>query len=125
MRISDWSSDVCSSDLQQRRAARAAVERIEDRREIASDLLPLLHRGARLGEFGFLARLRGEHLQFGDAMLEPFAVAFRLAPRRLRRRKLCLGGPPRNRKSGGSGKRVYGRVILAGGRISTKKKKTI
>lgn len=80
---------------QQRRTARAALERFEDRREVAGDLLALLHRRTRLGEFDFLARLWGEPVQFGDAMFEPFAVARRLAHRRLRRREPRLGGAPR------------------------------
>src|SRR3546814_1732230 len=55
----------------------------------------LLHRGARFGEFGLLARLRGQRLQFGEAMFEPFAVACRFGDGGARGGKLFLGGAPR------------------------------
>src|SRR3546814_9778893 len=44
MRISDWSSDVCSSDLRYRTAQREALDRLEARRDLA------VHRVAEVGE---------------------------------------------------------------------------
>ena len=60
---------------QQGGAAGAAVECFHDRGKVARDPFALLHRGARLGEFGFFARLRCQRSQLGDAMFQPFAVA--------------------------------------------------
>src|SRR3546814_13899931 len=42
-----------------------------------------------------LARLRGQRLQFGEAMFEPFAVACRFGDGGARGGKLFLGGAPR------------------------------
>src|SRR3546814_12377925 len=44
MRISDWSSDVCSSDLRYRTAQREALDRLEARRDLA------VHRVDEVGE---------------------------------------------------------------------------
>ena len=79
---------------QQRGATRAPVESFEYGLKVARDLLALLHRGARLGEFGFLARLRGKRGELGHAMFEPFAISLGLAHRRLRRGKLRFGRAP-------------------------------
>src|SRR3546814_9543367 len=39
MRISDWSSDVCSSDLSHYRRRRSALQRPDDRRKIVAALV--------------------------------------------------------------------------------------
>src|SRR3546814_6893640 len=70
MRISDWSSDVCSSDLVLGRFADAHVER---------DLLDLRHfhdvlvtelRGHRLGDFGVIERLGA-----GDVLVAHYSTS--------------------------------------------------
>ena len=81
---------------QQRWAAGAPVKGFEDRRKIAGNPFALLHRGARLGEFGLLARLRGECYEFRNAMFEPFAIALSLAHRRAGCGKPGFGRAPRS-----------------------------
>src|SRR3546814_2947377 len=64
MRISDWSSDVCSSDLRSVRQPRARrglprIDRLARRRRVADQFLPIERRGAdqRIGEIdGRVAR---------------------------------------------------------------------
>src|SRR3546814_7434738 len=48
MRISDWSSDVCSSDLNQRRVARAPPQAVDLRRVIGKFVLARIR--ARRGD---------------------------------------------------------------------------
>src|SRR3546814_16273286 len=95
MRISDWSSDVCSSDLGARFPGRCA------------------RRGAAGGAGGGADRPR--RARFAAAR----SRALSLWPRY--RRNDDSG----DRKSVVSGKSVYVRVDLGGGRIIKKKKKTI
>src|SRR3546814_10584662 len=59
--------------------------------------------------FGFLARLRGERLQFGEAMFEPFAVARRFGNGGAGGDEFFLRGAPRrmcSRHRAGVGARI-------------------
>src|SRR3546814_16478917 len=65
MRISDWSSDVCSSDLEQRSAPRDAEEQHQTAEEIQKDL----------GEFGAALAVGreiviGEIGRFGEKLVD-------------------------------------------------------
>src|SRR3546814_17313679 len=105
---------------QLRRTAIAALERFHDGAEVARDLLALLHRGARFGEFGILPGLRRKRPQFGHAMLEPFAVALGFGDGGAGGREFFLGGPPRRmcrRDGAGVGARITGEQgAMPGGR---------
>src|SRR3546814_16923780 len=90
MRISDWSSDVCSSDLLRRGGQQG--QRNPDEFLQAADVL---HRGGR--QIGPGARAHGALGPAGDALID-----------RLR---------PRHRKSVVTGKSVSVRVALGGRRI--------
>src|SRR3546814_14335815 len=105
MRINDWSSDVCSSDLGQSRTGqwRLAHPRRDDRdlsrrREAGRDVLP------RDADADHPARF-----QLGRA-----PVSGRCPPPSPPRRR----GPVEERKSVVEGKRVLGRGYLGGRRIS-------
>src|SRR3546814_3303648 len=87
MRISDWSSDVCSSDLRFGGLGRGRGLRLYHRRRRVAGA------GGRGGEARGLDRRGGRRLRCG------------------RRR-----GADRDRKSGGEGKRVVGRGVLGGRR---------
>src|SRR3546814_18441435 len=124
MRISDWSSDVCSSDLVAHRIAPVAELPVED----AGEALAVDHvvAGAEvlMQQDGPL-RLR--RVQFAPAqpplqrqeaaaqLVEMAAVACVRRSGRIVRRG--------DRKSGGRGKSVSGRVDCGGRGITTKKKK--
>src|SRR3546814_20241566 len=95
MGISDWSSDVCSSDLhRRRRAERAGRARPQERSTLRDLALGACRRGAALGRAA-LARI-------------------------LDRSRY---GVPADRKSVVSGKSVSVRVDLGGRRIITKNQK--
>src|SRR3546814_15166212 len=93
MRISDWSSDVCSSDLYYREQEPVAPQAAEGRR----------HRGRRDGrEHPGRSGGRGPEPDRGEDA-DVLAVV------------------RQDRKSVGEGKSVSGRVVLGGGRIIKKK----
>src|SRR3546814_16569198 len=98
MRISDWSSDVCSSDLSDARVAGAIDRRHGDG----------VHPDANLDAVGHLRLIAHVHAahRMGTAMVG------------------CRRTRTGDRKSVVSGKGVSVRVDLGGGRIVTKKKKT-
>src|SRR3546814_14757451 len=122
MRISDWSSDVCSSDLGRLEATRdrpsppARALMPDPRRPcaISQQSSPRLRSGGR-------ARLRGvmSMAQFqilcphSEAEWRPITIEFIFAPN------------GEDRKSVGKGKSVSVRVDLGGRRIIKKKKKFI
>src|SRR3546814_2689926 len=102
MRISDWSSDVCSSDLHRRKPRRGRqADAGRDGQGVQRTL------GQAHAAFG------GEGPQSGDDA--------RLDRRKGNRR--CSRAPHGDRKSVGEGKRVSGRVDLWGARINNKKKR--
>src|SRR3546814_3339750 len=88
MRISDWSSDVCSSDLPWHRARRRAFTRQPALGLLPAGLLPvrvLSRLFRRLFLEKLIAAYEAGHLQFfGDhtALREPEAFATCLAPLR-------------------------------------------
>src|SRR3546814_16484028 len=99
MRISDWSSDVCSSDLRQRRRRRPSVQRDQKRDDYRAG--GRQDRGARpAGVHGAQRRQRHGGLRNGR---RPVGEA---------------------RQSVGSGKSVSVRVDLGGWRMIKKKKTT-
>src|SRR3546814_19070250 len=107
MRISDWSSDVCSSDLQRDypegawhhpRRCDAALPPAAPVRWLAELRARTVGEGGRLGDHGQASSQRGRRL-LADAGLRG-----------------------RDRKSVVSGKRVSVRVDLGGGRHIKKKK---
>src|SRR3546814_13625762 len=116
MRISDWSSDVCSSDLlPQDDAVRPHPKRVADkiaRRHLA--------RAFQIGGPGFqphdmaLAELQLGRVLDGD---EALAVVDEGRPH-VEQGRLARAG---DRKSGGEGKSVSVRVDLGGARIFKKK----
>ena len=63
---------------QPRQPAIRSIEQVGDRLQVASDLLAALHGRAAIGEFGFFARFGVKRRQFGDGVLDPFAVAIRV-----------------------------------------------
>src|SRR3546814_17817829 len=115
MRISDWSSDVCSSDLY-RPGSAARLYRRPDRRADGLD-----RRGSRQTRKGDAHRSDPAHARLQGS-------ALRRDPRRCphsRSRAGTEGSPSqtavrksiaRDRKSGGEGTRVSVRVDLGGGR---------
>src|SRR3546814_16121619 len=114
MRISDWSSDVCSSDLRGRRRERAAAGGldIEAASLCAGDRKALADR-----------RL--------DPRRQPGPARHRLGPLCAQKLRTQLqgagngaqGAPQVDRKGVGKGKGVTGRVELGGGGIDKKKTK--
>src|SRR3546814_16321055 len=124
MRISDWSSDVCSSDLVAR--ARGLPKRGGSRS------LAALESARGSGEMGMRARSGlAAALAVGlviGGMATPVGVAAQEPSddRHAGYYYPAHGTPEvydaRDRKSGGEGKRVSGRVGLGGRRITKKKK---
>src|SRR3546814_14521069 len=115
MRISYWSSDVCSSDLDQDRAARVPAER---RQHLAREVLGLVGDDAPARAVGLD---RGEHVL--DAVERPAVqadLAFVGVQERLDQR-LAGSFVELDRKSVVEGKSVSVRVDL-GGRRNLKKK---
>src|SRR3546814_12498747 len=108
MRISDWSSDVCSSDL--------TVVRIGEQRvvltSIEAQILATL--AARPGTV--VAKVDLLRSIWGDADADPHRVE--VAVKRLRMRP-----GPKDRTSAVSGKGGSVRVKLGGGRVSNKNEK--
>src|SRR3546814_18143453 len=114
MRISDWSSDVCSSDLlvrRQRDAARAEDDYVERR--------ALGGRGVFLGDL--VEPARGGHPFDFEADAIGRGRAADIAPHHLSPAR-SVEDDPRDRKSVGEGKSVSVRVDLGGGRLNKKKK---
>src|SRR3546814_18027283 len=112
MRISDWSSDVCSSDLRHSRAERLADE--------IDGLHRVLGGGAGAGEGG-AGQARSSAAIISTAIghgIRPAMVTRRSPPST--RSSGFAGGKDRN--SVVEGKRVSGRVDLVGRIIITKKK---
>src|SRR3546814_18176914 len=102
MRISDWSSDVCSSDL----PGRAEVAQCDTRHlELAVDTAGTTGQLTAVPDAD--PRTVPRHLRQGDGRQEPFFDRNRLVG---------------DRKSVVSGKGVSVRVDLGGSRIITKKK---
>src|SRR3546814_11507404 len=101
MRISDWSSDVCSSDLQRDILLVAAAD--ADRTGIDS-AMPCVDDDDALARLATLRSRRRRH-------------------RRHRRRDPAMRDHGLDRKSVGSGKSVSIRVSLGGRRIIKKQKK--
>src|SRR3546814_17254423 len=119
MRISDWSSDVCSSDL--------SSQRQKDVYAIPREF------GIRCGERGFRAGKRALDIQHFQARYHAAPGKPRLQPRRLAA-SISRSAQPRilvavmgifreDRKSVWEGKSVSVRVNLGGLRINQKKKK--
>src|SRR3546814_15914418 len=105
MRISDWSSDVCSSDLRHRQRGGGVMG--------LAVLIPLSIAMGLVGLVAFCWALK--HDQFED----PDGAAWRvLTPE-------APPGPEADRKSVVEGKRVSVRVDLGGRRIITKKKSIV
>src|SRR3546814_15862096 len=102
MRISDWSSDVCSSDLQQRQDVLLALVRLGEHRGRC------LRQDLRLGEVGRL----GREVRILDAAARIGQV------RGVRRQVVDHRG--QDRKSVVEGKSVSVRVDLGGRRIIKK-----
>src|SRR3546814_18970657 len=100
LRISDWSSDVCSSDLRRQAAASSDDARFQCRQGAAA---VVRHRRGRCG--GVPAEFRFRQYQ---------------RDRRVRRDGAGRIRRP-DRKSVGKGKSVSGRVVLGGVRIIIKK----
>src|SRR3546814_19648005 len=103
MRISDWSSDVCSSDLDGPRPAGAAAVAAEDFCETPISASAFLMRSIDVCE-----RLNST----------------RMVPAALTSASMTPGTLRRDRKSVGEGKRVPVRVDLDGRRIIKKKNNT-
>src|SRR3546814_18312313 len=104
MRISDWSSDVCSSDLPASTLPRAslAVRTQVHHHDAGVGGSQRLRRQAAIGERAWPVRLH-EHVRPAHQVEERLAARL-------------------DRKSGGEGKRVSVRVDIGGGRIIKKKK---
>src|SRR3546814_11987070 len=108
MRISDWSSDVCSSDLRvakhrlDRAQERFAYIRIMLRQNLQADMVlgNALHRGSQSREIVDVACV-SENSGRQRARLRARVAMMRLI----------------DRKSGGSGKGVLGRIDIGGGRF--------
>src|SRR3546814_13393552 len=110
MRISDWSSDVCSSDLAQLIVVTVPLAIVLHLRD------EVLRRTERI------ARQRNIDLHWNKAAVRG-DIAFMLACVTHRSAKQCLSRPFIDRKSVVEGKSVSVRVDL-GGRRYLKKKKT-
>src|SRR3546814_19493233 len=117
MRISDWSSDVCSSDLQESGDAGKEGKGKEGERARDQHIMPKLCDAGQPGdEFGrveqrFVARRHARKLP-DDIRLPRQNPSILLFSTRLE---------PSARKSVGSGKRVSVRYTLGGRRIIKKK----
>src|SRR3546814_17219080 len=114
MRISDWSSDVCSSDLL---ADRCEADDFQLARAEPWDP-PFAHREA-VETTGFAERLSAD--ERGGAA-SPSGGQFRLA-RREGTASRWFASNPQDRKSVGQGKGVSVRVARGGRRLLKKKKK--
>src|SRR3546814_18382032 len=112
MRISDWSSDVCSSDLLRPRPSMAV------RRQAASSLHDALQE----------ASLRAWRYTTGAEVRAPVSLCFRIAQNvaidfaRAQNRAPFTTHQGEDRKGAGEGKSVSVGVDLGGGRHLTKKK---
>src|SRR3546814_18019344 len=119
MRISDWSSDVCSSDLIGYAQIGAAIDAAAKQGELI-DRLHIDRRGAEFAGFttrqnveteAKLLRIEAE----GRGALSPIASELAAA------KDVAVASTPAERagerKSGGEGKRVYGRVEIGGRRV--------
>src|SRR3546814_19863817 len=115
MRISDWSSDVCSSDLGQEDG---------DFRQVTDDLLDV---AADVADFGELRRLdldEGRLRQLGESAGDPgLADAGRADPQDVLRQNLVAAIPREvlDRKSVGTGK--WGAVRVDSGVVRRMTKK--
>src|SRR3546814_15005394 len=109
MRISDWSSDVCSSDLEHR-----ILAAVEAGRDAVAPLLGSNEAGARVKAVAAINH--GLELNGGQE------AAARLILRSSHRTIAIQGFAGADRKSVVSGKSVSGRVDLGGRRIIKKKK---
>src|SRR3546814_11998935 len=103
MRISDWSSDVCSSDLNDH-----------------PELMPILT--AAFEERLAVGDIEIGGIKFARQDFARHAVALDIGEMRLGAAE-PLPGKRADRKSVGEGKRVSGRVDLGGRRILQKKKR--
>src|SRR3546814_8333774 len=115
MRISDWSSDVCSSDLGRVRARRRARRRPPAQHDAPSTRVhPLrwFNRPDGPSTVRSDELLRRVSPPAGDLLLDPseHRRPFVLSARRMvsdtiRRALWCLGAPLRTRRAGGAGER--------------------
>src|SRR3546814_15305597 len=110
MRISDWSSDVCSSDLIGREPVEVAIAD-----EFAGNDVTLAAAAMLFGEHRRLCNVADVDCRRADIECCARLAGGDIAQHAAVRRRL-------DRESVGEGKRVSGRVDL-GGRRSTKKKK--
>src|SRR3546814_11295351 len=110
MRISDWSSDVCSSDLQFDQIHRRLTECFPERRG--------KRRSAHAGHHGEAVYSVGDGRLFEDRLQRPAQPFVRHRGQPGKRRRLAL-----DRKSVVEGKSVSVSVDLGGRRHSKKKKK--
>src|SRR3546814_17030295 len=116
MRISDWSSDVCSSDLQQARHADQLHRELEDRLAAAHAAVE-----ARDGEIESLVTAHATELAaHRETAQTAGALRVELPQHAPRADGLAQPGA---RKSAGEGKRVAARVGLRGRRNIKKKNK--
>src|SRR3546814_16144934 len=112
MRISDWSSDVCSSDLKLR-VAQAELDRMRSDAQFFAEQIAQIEQRANwlraiLPRDRQLAALREQADEIRDAIASAEASISNM----------------QDRKSGVAGKRVSVRVDTGGRRILKKKKKT-
>src|SRR3546814_17013856 len=110
MRISDWSSDVCSSDLPTITETRIVPDLVELPVEVAKLLSDALDEGPDIRPIAFLTLAGGETL----AMHQIVDLAIADVP-------AGVDGQVLDRKSVVSGKSVYVRVDLGGRRFIKKK----
>src|SRR3546814_11951967 len=112
MRISDWSSDVCSSDLGRAHAAPPPPAPPRHRPPRSSPAPPCRRRRRAVGGYGGRRRRSGSCWAWGIGSFPPLPC----------QRGKRGPGPP-DRKSVVEGKSVSVRVDLVGRRIIKKKKK--
>src|SRR3546814_16660164 len=136
MRISDWSSDVCSSDLRGRQSGTQHHFIERDRAEFRSRIAAQI--SVKLAEWGagdaINQNLRRAHAGCAFGTTASCLIAAKSSlPFAVRgsslRKSHCLGvrmpsisRAAGDRKSGGEGKSVSVRLSLGGGRTSQKKK---
>src|SRR3546814_12011676 len=133
MRISDWSSDVCSSDLHDRARGRDRAEQFPQRRAARSmDEGPCADRARRGGHAGAdAADQDGRRAQRGDSAFSFGRVRYRPAARNGTRVAGAGGDGPRQNRFDRDGLRQIGgaagwaggvgRVEVGGGRMFKKK----
>src|SRR3546814_16100950 len=126
MRISDWSSDVCSSDLRHR-CAGSCTQRVGCDAGGAAAVAQIVHidqaTASRLAGGGDELQRMGLRQRAGERVGETFHLRPRAA--RIQRKHHVQALAAGDRKSVVEGKSVSVRVDRGGRRISEKKKKKI